>query len=186
MRICSCELKHSQVISAEGSCWVLGDLACFSLRISWHSRKFTQSRPWRLRSALASCQCYPVTSNPCLSTTDPQTPSQEPWPYPKWKNKQTKMLIFTKGGKVEKINLDLLRWSRIHLQCRRPGFNPWVGKVPWRREWQPTPVFLPGEFHGQRILVGYSPWGHKEARLSEWHFHHRGSNFKARGSKRKG
>ena len=40
--------------------------------------------------------------------------------------------------------------------------NPWVGKIPWRREWQPTPEFLPGEFHGQRSLAGYSPWGHKE------------------------
>ena len=35
--------------------------------------------------------------------------------------------------------------KKIHLQCRRPGFNPWVGKIPWRRAWQPTPVFLPGE-----------------------------------------
>ena len=44
-------------------------------------------------------------------------------------------------------------------QCRRHkrhGFNPWVGKIPWRRKWQPTPVFLPGESHGQRSLVGYS------------------------------
>ena len=39
-------------------------------------------------------------------------------------------------------------------QCRRPRFNPWVKKIPWRRKWQPTPVFLPGEFHGQRSLVG--------------------------------
>ena len=38
-----------------------------------------------------------------------------------------------------------------------------VGKIPWRRKWQPTPVFLPGESHGQRSLVGYSPWGHKES-----------------------
>ena len=42
-------------------------------------------------------------------------------------------------------------------------FNPWVRKSPFRREWQPTPVFLPGEFHGQRSLVGCSPWGHKES-----------------------
>ena len=45
-------------------------------------------------------------------------------------------------------------------QCRkhkRLGFNPRVGKISWRRAWQPTPVFLPGEFHGQRSLVGYSP-----------------------------
>ena len=38
-----------------------------------------------------------------------------------------------------------------------PGFDPWVGKFPWRREWQPMPLFLPGEFHGQRSLAGYSP-----------------------------
>ena len=53
------------------------------------------------------------------------------------------------------------------LQCRRPGFDPWVGKIPWRREWQPTPVFLPGESHGQRNLAGYSPWGHKESGMTE-------------------
>ena len=37
-------------------------------------------------------------------------------------------------------------------------FDPWVGKIPWRKEWLPTPVFLPGGFHGQRSLAGYSPW----------------------------
>ena len=50
-------------------------------------------------------------------------------------------------------------------QCRRHkrcGFDPWVGKIPWRRTWQPTLVFLPGKSHAQRNLVGYSPWGHKE------------------------
>ena len=44
-------------------------------------------------------------------------------------------------------------------RSKRPEFDPWVGKIPWRRAWQPTPVFLPGEYHGQRSLVGYSPWG---------------------------
>ena len=57
--------------------------------------------------------------------------------------------------------------KKIHVQYRRPGFNSWVGKIPWRREWQPTPVFLPGEFRGQRSLVGYSPWGHKESDTTE-------------------
>ena len=52
---------------------------------------------------------------------------------------------------------------RICLQCRRPGFDPWVWKIPWRRKWQPTPVFLLGESHGQRTLVDYSPWGCKES-----------------------
>ena len=41
--------------------------------------------------------------------------------------------------------------------------DPWVRKIPWRREWLPTPVFLPVEFDGQRSLAGYSPWGHKES-----------------------
>jgi len=41
---------------------------------------------------------------------------------------------------------------------QRPGFYPLLGKIPCRRAWQPTPVFLPGEFHGQRSLLGYSPW----------------------------
>ena len=48
-------------------------------------------------------------------------------------------------------------------QCRRPRFYPGVGKISWSREWQPTPVFLPGKFHGERSLVGYSSWGHKES-----------------------
>ena len=42
-------------------------------------------------------------------------------------------------------------------------FGPWVRKIPWGRKWQPTPVFLPRESHGQRSLVGYHPWGHKES-----------------------
>ena len=53
------------------------------------------------------------------------------------------------------------------LQCRRPGFDPWVGKIPWRREWQPTPVFLPGESHGLRSLAGSSPQGLEESDMIE-------------------
>ena len=49
----------------------------------------------------------------------------------------------------------------------KPGFNPWVGKITWRREELPTPVFLPGEFHGQRSLAVYSPWDHKESDTTE-------------------
>ena len=53
------------------------------------------------------------------------------------------------------------------MQRWRPGFDPWVGKIPWRRELQPTPVFLLGEFHRERSLVGYSPWGRKELDTTE-------------------
>ena len=55
-------------------------------------------------------------------------------------------------------------------QCRRHKrhrFNPWVGKIPWSRKWQPASVFLPGKFHGQRSLAGCGPWGHKESHTTE-------------------
>ena len=55
-------------------------------------------------------------------------------------------------------------------QCRRHKRHPfslWVGKIPWRRKWQPTPVFLPRKVHGLRSLVGYSPWGHRESDTTE-------------------
>ena len=55
----------------------------------------------------------------------------------------------------------------LHQQCRRPGFNPWVQKIPWKREWQPAPVFLLGKSHGQRSLVGYSTWDHNELNTTE-------------------
>ena len=51
--------------------------------------------------------------------------------------------------------------------CRRHGFDPWVRNIPWSRKWQPAPVFLPREPQGQRSLVGYSPWGHKESDTTE-------------------
>ena len=61
------------------------------------------------------------------------------------------------GGAAVK-NPPANRTCRIHL---------WVGKIPWRRKWPSTPVFLPGKFHGQRSLAGYSPWGRKELDLTE-------------------
>ena len=82
-----------------------------------------------------------------------------------------------------------LRRQRIRLQCGRPGFDPWVGKIPWRRERLPTPVLWPGEFHGERSLGGYSPWDCKESDTTErlphtevlwvliaWHFMGLGSS----------
>ena len=51
--------------------------------------------------------------------------------------------------------------------CKRSRLDPWVQKIPYRRKWQPIPLSLPGESHGQRSLVGYSPWGHKELNMTE-------------------
>ena len=50
---------------------------------------------------------------------------------------------------------------------RRYRSDPWVGKILWRRAWQPTPVFLPGESYGQRSLASYGPWGHKDLDMTE-------------------
>ena len=69
-------------------------------------------------------------------------------------------------------DLGASRWcsgKESSCQCRRHkrlGFDPWAGEIPWRK-WQPTPVFLPGKFHGPRSLVGYSPQGHKESDMAE-------------------
>ena len=52
-------------------------------------------------------------------------------------------------------------------QCEMCEFDLWVRKIPWRRKWQPIPLFLPGKSHGQRRLEGYSPWGHKESDMTE-------------------
>ena len=54
--------------------------------------------------------------------------------------------------------------SRRNKRC---GYSRWVGKIPWKKAWPPTPVFLPGESHGQRSLAGYSPWGRKESDMTE-------------------
>ena len=61
------------------------------------------------------------------------------------------------------IPFPVAQMVKICLQCTRPGYEPWIGKIPWRREWQPTAVFLSGESHGQRSLAGHGPWGHQES-----------------------
>ena len=55
----------------------------------------------------------------------------------------------------------------VKMQSRRAGFDPWVRKIPWGRNWQPTPIFLPEESHGQRSLAGCSPWSLKELDMTE-------------------
>ena len=66
-----------------------------------------------------------------------------------------------------------LHWASLVAQMvknppamREAQFDLWIRKIPWRKEWQPTPVFLPGEFHGWRRLEGYSSRGHKESDMT--------------------
>ena len=70
------------------------------------------------------------------------------------------MKVFTAGSSGKESACQYRRFKRLRI-------NPWVRKIPWRRAWQPTPVFLPGESHGQRNLMGYSPWSHRESDMTE-------------------
>ena len=70
---------------------------------------------------------------------------------------------------MQRMELDLVSQGNKHFTYRfsRCKFNPWFGKIPWRRAWQLTPVFLPGESHGERTLEGCSPWDHKQLDTTE-------------------
>ena len=74
---------------------------------------------------------------------------------------------------ASRVALVVKNWP-AHAGDVRGAFHPWVGKIPWRRAWQPSPVFLPGESRGQRSLVGYSPWGRMESQSvgHEWSDRH--------------
>ena len=65
------------------------------------------------------------------------------------------------------IQSSLVAQTVKNLPAMQETFNPWVEKIPWRKKWQPTPVFLPGKSHGQRSLAGCSPWSHKELGTTE-------------------
>ena len=85
-----------------------------------------------------------------------------------------KIILDFLGGSFWGAVLGFCRWlsgKESTCQCRRRRrlkFDPWVGKILWRRKWQPTPVFLLGEFHGQRSLASYSLCGCKESDMTEW------------------
>ena len=78
----------------------------------------------------------------------------------KWKWSRSVVFGFPRGD----IGKESISQCRRHKRCRS---DPWVWKIPWRRKWQSTPVFLPGESHGQRSLASYSPWGRKESDMTE-------------------
>ena len=95
---------------------------------------------------------------------EPMPPAVEAWSLNHWTTREVPLHFFLRDLCSSQT---AQRW-KIRLEYRRTGFDPWVQKISWRREWQPTPAFLPGEFHGQRSLEGYSLWGHKESSSTEW------------------
>ena len=75
----------------------------------------------------------------------------------------TKRWRDTSSSWMRRVNI--VKMTEVHKAIHR--FNPWIRKIPWRRKWQPTPVFLSGKDHGQRSLAGYSPWGGKELDMTQ-------------------
>jgi len=87
-----------------------------------------------------------------------------------WSTREKHHLFSLKNCFSQESHMWLLNCSKSNpdlLQCRKSAFDSWVGKICWRREWQPTPVFLPGESHKQRSLAGYSSWGSRKLNITE-------------------
>ena len=137
--------------------------------ISWNKSDYQSS----LRQVFNNIKSWPPWKHQCFWQSlqnlhwvlkaqlvkNPPAMQGTPVQFPGWKD------LLEKGYATHSRILGLplwLSWSRIHLQSGRVGFDPWVGKIPWRREWLPTPVFWPREFHGL-----YSPQGSKEMDMTE-------------------
>ena len=109
---------------------------------------------------LCACPCFPQST----------TPSQHADSLPSLSHTQASFMTSELLQKALTSSLVASLMAQmvtnlLAMQETRSKF--WVGKIPWRREWQPTPVFLPGETRGQRSLAGYSPWGCKESDMTE-------------------
>ena len=100
---------------------------------------------------------YMISLNP-LNDPNMVTTITPTLPMKKWKHREVKELC-----KSSRRLSWWLRGKESACRCRRRRFDPWVGKIPWSRKQQPTPVFLPEKSHRQRSLAGYSPWDHKES-----------------------
>ena len=100
---------------------------------------------------------------PCYSNWGTQQHHWDRWAWVNWQKLTYSLLLaeHTCGLPSGSVVRD--------LPITQEKFDPWVRKIPWRRKWQPTSVLLPGKFHGQRSLAGYSPWDHKESNPTSRH-----------------
>ena len=122
------------------------------------------SAPSRKRGIRTYAECS-LKMGSCATKTSQQI-SEAVVPFCRWGSRGQGTFPFPKlSRKLQNSNLALtVRLKEAFLRC---GFASWVRKVPWRRKWQSTPMFLRGKSHGQRSLVGYSPWCHKELDMTE-------------------
>ena len=89
------------------------------------------------------------------------------FPYWSAKNDSITTVIFPCYSGAASLVAQLVKYPPANAADKRHAFNPWIRKIPWRRKWQPTPVFSPGESYGQRNLAGYSLWCCKESDTNE-------------------
>ena len=175
----------------EDLCWGSKgqDLSTTDCTVLPGSLGFTWNRAWRSSGLNQGKRCLRkalLESHPCLVIWDHQAgiirAERAEGIYNKFMSGEQKS-YYLKGSKhhlwsnVECIYSKLLwlkeglrRWlsgKDFTCQCQRQRFDPWVGKIPWRRKWQSTPLVLPGKSHGQANLAGYSPWDHKEMDMTE-------------------
>ena len=124
---------------------------------------------WCSDSKESACTGGKVKQNvspSCLTLCDPMDYS--PWNFPGQNTGVGSLSLLPEIFPNPRIE-GLLHCRQIlyQLSYQGRGFNSWVTNIPWRRDWQPGPVFLPGEFLGQRSPVGYNPWGRKESDTTE-------------------
>ena len=134
------------------------------------------------RTTAIHTQCFQITSAQLVHSTDDWDPSKDNKQslshyskirlYLQFRGITTQSFITNSLFQRRQLTYTLSSFiggsdSRVRLQCKRPGFSPWVGKISWKREWLPNPVFLLGEFHGQKSVAAYSSWGHKELDTTE-------------------
>ena len=154
---CFCKPLYSPTESQQGS----GDCSEDNASNPWSHSHDTWFRTWEMASAPFRVQYAQVEAQ-----IGQETGSGSLW---LGEAEGTLLNSFLHLGHSA-VHYGLPLWLR--LQCRRPGFDPWVRKFSWRRKWQLTPVFLPGKSHGRRSPVGYSPWYCKESDTTErLHFH---------------
>ena len=129
-------------------------------RIYYNLIFFFNGLPWQLSGKESACNAGDLGSIPGLGRS-PGEKNGDPFQYSCLENP------IDRGA--WRATVHRVSGKESACQCRRWGFDPWVGKIPWRRQWQHTPLFLlflPGKSHGQKRLVGYSPWGHKESDMT--------------------
>ena len=170
-------MNSVQFSSVAQSCPTLCDpMNCSTPGLPVHHQlpEFTQTHVHRVGDAIQP-------SHPLLSPSPPApNPSQHQrlfqWVFSLGQGVShgaNKLLLTMSGTSLWPPHLRLnglpkwLSGKEFTCQSRRPRFDPWVGKIPWSRKWQPTSVFLPGKSHGPRSLEGCSPWGRKELDMTE-------------------